>query len=359
MSGLVKHWITIICLALTSCGQLPPTIKTKPARISVLCYHHVGCFKPTPYSVSLARLDEQLNALEKEGYSFISLKDIENYYYLQTEIPSKSVAITFDDANSNVYTTAYPYLQKRGIPFAIFVYPTAIRNVHNRQFCSWPELQEMAKQGVIIGSHTYWHPYLATPKKSDKVYTPNDYAYWLNFQIAESKKTLEEHLGTSINYFALPFGLADTQAIATIKNSGYKLCFNVSGGNNNEYSDPFNINRSLVFSYDKPTRLIPKVAPLALTITTTPNNFERIYTESITISITIKEPLPNASYIFEGRDLNLKAVTPDTTGLITIPIHLRKPGVYSCSLSSTDSLGTPYKGTWLFIYNKNKPSFIK
>lgn len=188
-SLLIKYWIAFISLLLTMCGHPVPTHTPRPEKqIAILCYHHINLLKPTIYSVSLRRFDQQLNALAKAGFSFVSLKDLENYYYHNQTLPDKSVAITFDDANKNTYTTAYPYLKKRNIPFAIFVYPTVIDHAYS---CSWTELRRMAHDGVIIGSHSYWHPILTMPKRSDGVSSPQGYQEWLKMQTSDSKKYLK------------------------------------------------------------------------------------------------------------------------------------------------------------------------
>jgi peptidoglycan/xylan/chitin deacetylase (PgdA/CDA1 family) len=355
--SLVKYWVAVISLFLTTCSQPMPLQAHRPEKlISILCYHHVNCIRPTQYSISLQRLDQQIQALKKAGFSFVSLKDLENYYYHNLPLPEKSIALTFDDANKNVYTTAYPYLKKQNIPFAVFAYPTSIGH---RYVCTWAELKEMAANGVTLGSHSYWHPLLTNPKRADGVSSAQGYTEWLTLQTAGSKKILEEQLGVSINYFAIPFGAADTKVLEAVKTAGYTLCVNVTGGNNGSFSDPLNLNRTLVYGQTGPRRLLELVSARTLYVTTTPNNLERIYTNELTINITVKKPERFVGpWVLELTYSPTRILTTTTTGNIQTHLHLYRQGFYIATLTNTDTTGLEYKATWLFIYTRKKPLFL-
>jgi len=339
------------------CEDSLPQYHSRPEKlISILCYHHVNCLKPTIYSISLRRLDQQIQTLKKAGFTFISLADIENYYYHNRPLPEKSITLTFDDANKNVYTVAYPYLKKQGIPFAVFAYPSSLRH---KYICTWEELREMSANGVTIGSHSYGHPRLTSPQKTDGASSVQEYTEWLTIQTADSKKIIEDQLGISINYFAVPFGAVDATVLTAIKNAGYTLSFNVNGGNNGAFSNPLNLNRTLVYGQLGPQTLLELASARALYVSTSPNNLERIYTHDLTINITVKKPERFVGpWILELTYNPARILTPTTTGNMQTHLHLYKQGFYIATLTSTDTDGLEYKATWSFIYTKKKPSFL-
>ena len=356
--SLFKYWLALVSLLLTLCGFTFPG-QRPAAHLAILCYHHINSPSGRPYSSTLEQFDTQIRTLKKAGFAFISLQQVENYYYKGSSIPEKSIALTFDDASMTVYRDAYPYLKKNNIPFALFIYPSITQYGQKKYACTWAQLKEMQANGVTMGCHSYYHPILASPGLGDRVYSPEGYAKWLKLQTAGAKQILEENLGVSINYFAIPFGAADTTVHQAIKAAGYTLCFNVSGGNNDAESSPLNLNRTIVLTKHTAQDVLSIVTPRLLDISTSPNNFARIYADDVTISISVENTAAFISpYIFEGTFLPERVVTPDTQGHITLPVHLRKPGFFMCSLRTTDKQGKPYKGTWLFIYTKKKPSFL-
>jgi peptidoglycan/xylan/chitin deacetylase (PgdA/CDA1 family) len=221
--------------------------------VVVLCYHHLDLKSKTPFNISSDNFKKQLDLLTKNGFSFISLKDVEAYYYNKKPIPARSVVITFDDGNLNTYTLAYPILKARKIPFVVFVYPTATYNGHKLGFMNWKEVKELADNGVEIGSHAYYHPYMTDYKKQ------KDPEAWLKLQLTGSKEYIEKQIGKPVNYFALPFGLTDAKVQESIKNAGYKLSFNVDNANSGPTSEPFYLNRWLVVKGDPLTAFESKL----------------------------------------------------------------------------------------------------
>jgi peptidoglycan/xylan/chitin deacetylase (PgdA/CDA1 family) len=71
------------------------------------------------------------------------------------------VLVTFDDAFSSVYTTAFPYMAARGVKGTIFVIPDKLGT---DGYMTEAQLAEMYAAGWDLGNHTYHHwdsPYLA------------------------------------------------------------------------------------------------------------------------------------------------------------------------------------------------------
>ena len=104
--------------------------------------------------------------------------------------------------------------------------------VFSKLFLTWPQVRDLAHNGIEIGSHTASHP-IMTRISIEQVRT----------ELSESKKWIEEEIGQAVEYFAYPNGQSsdlNEQIITEVQNAGYKLAFTLINGTN-----PYNqINRS-------------------------------------------------------------------------------------------------------------------
>lgn len=215
--------------------------------------------------------------------------------------------ITFDDGYEDNYTYAYPILNKLGIPFTIYVsvnlvndhtpiwnYPLIIERIikkngelnieGKRYYCwmqeqkdeafhqlksllfslpydklqvefkrifarylkkelfpentlSWEQIEELSNDPLCtIGSHTMSHCRLTiTDNKS------------LQYELGESKKILEKHIGKTVEHLSYPYGWktdVSAEAIAFAQQIGYKTALRSFGGPvRKQDTDLFNIKR--------------------------------------------------------------------------------------------------------------------
>lgn len=239
MFNLIKFRVLIFIVA-TMILTIPALAKTKPdTKLVVLCYHNLSS-TPKAYAVSAQLFTKHLDLLTNQGFKFVTLQQIDDFYYQNKPLPEKAVAITFDDGNQSVYAQAYPILKARNIPWALFIYPTAIEAGPKRGFMNWTQVKELANNEVSIGSHTYWHPYLTDYKKQK-----NPEA-WLKTQLIESRKYIENKIGKPITTLALPFGLTDETLAKKFAPAGYRLVFNIRNVNNNKATNPLDLNRQII-----------------------------------------------------------------------------------------------------------------
>lgn len=130
----------------------------------------------------------------------------------QTLVPNKTrfVVITFDDGYHDFYTDAFPVLRKHRIPATVFLPTDFIGNNKNKlrskEHLTWSQVSELSDNGISFGSHTVTHPQLSS--LNNKV---------VEYEIRESKKTIEDNLGKKIDTFSYPFKFPDENK-AFIKN---------------------------------------------------------------------------------------------------------------------------------------------
>lgn len=109
----------------------------KSKKALVLMYHRVNTCNSDVWQLTVHPdiFAEQLSVIS--GYNVISMRELADGIAAK-KLPSKSIAITFDDACEDNYTKAAPLLLKHGLPATFFV--TNITASANREFW-WNELE--------------------------------------------------------------------------------------------------------------------------------------------------------------------------------------------------------------------------
>lgn len=225
------------------------------ARLTVLAYHGIE---------NADQFERQLDYLDSRT-TFVSLDQVIDHIRTATDLPHRSVLVTFDDGDPTVLTVAAPELYRRGIPGVAFVIPgyldtdrpfwweevtmlltmdsdassaatvvremkhlsnegrlaaiEAIRESHDgahlvRDQLASHDLPRLEELGVEIGSHTYTHPIL-----------PNCAPDVVEDEIVSAHRALETHVGHSIRAFAYPNGDHDPIVVDAVRSCGYEVAF--------------------------------------------------------------------------------------------------------------------------------------
>lgn len=189
--------------------------ESRIARVPILSYHLVRPSYPRDdwlikeYLVTSDVFDEEMNYLSSNGYHVIPFSALEAYIDEGTPLPPKPVIISFDDGWENQFAYAFPILQKYRLTATFFIYTNAIDSTNH---LTWGQVKTMSDAGMVIGSHSLSHPFLA------KIADATD--LWR--EIADSKKIIEEHIGKTVNEFAYPYGSYNQATIADVEKAGYK-----------------------------------------------------------------------------------------------------------------------------------------
>ncbi len=282
--------------------------KVSSAKFVVLCYHRVG-MEGIPFYSRLApeAFEAQMGYLRKR-YRVVSLEQLCSELE-DPEATGQAVAVTFDDGYRDVYTRAFPILQKYRIPATIFLTVGCIEtgqaawydrvflalqaltdeelsleldgprrfllsspamrlsaateivsslrrmpDQRRRQYCAalekqvalpadeladrmltWEQVRQMHRAGIAFGSHTMTHPVVSrlAPAEAER-------------ELLESKRLLEEKLGSPVQDFAYPFGQpADCGTAATplLARCGYRSAATTTWGINARGADRYRLRR--------------------------------------------------------------------------------------------------------------------
>jgi peptidoglycan/xylan/chitin deacetylase (PgdA/CDA1 family) len=210
--------------------------------IPVLCYHR---FSPNRSSdkitVSEETFDKQMAYLKNNGYTVITLKQLNDFIEHQRRPPKKSLVLTIDDGVKSVKTIAYPILKKYSFTAVIFVNTDNIKIKQNSVFLNWEELKELKNSGVFeIEQHSASHADLTSISDEQ-----------LQRELVDSKRILSEKLGITSQFVAYPYGLFNRNILATLKKHNYKLGFTVIRGANGSFNHPYTLNRSMIYNSEK------------------------------------------------------------------------------------------------------------
>ncbi|HEX5165191.1 MAG TPA: polysaccharide deacetylase family protein, partial [Thermomicrobiales bacterium] len=201
----------------------PPAVVSE--RFPVLMYHRVsptGAAHTRRYRVTPEMFESQLAHLREAGYASVSADELLESIELRRSLPGKRVVLTFDDAYVDFAEFAWPLLQRYGFGAFLFVVSgcTGGTNAWDRRYgeelplLGWDALRELQAAGVTIGAHTVSHPALTG-------LSPREIAA----EMAESRRTLQEQLGTPIETIAYPYGDQDEIVEHIAGAAGFRLGF--------------------------------------------------------------------------------------------------------------------------------------
>jgi peptidoglycan/xylan/chitin deacetylase (PgdA/CDA1 family) len=159
----------------------------------VLAYHSVGTQQWGVNDVSQARFRAQLELALRMGYRFVPAAQVANGLASASDL-----AITFDDGLLTVASTAAPILAEYGIPWTLFVVTDWSDGRHDfgdGVVMGWTAIEQLAAQGVDIGSHSVSHPDFGS-LSSDAALR----------ELIESRRVIEARTGIVTTSFAIPFG---------------------------------------------------------------------------------------------------------------------------------------------------------
>ena len=189
---------------------LSQTVLAGAEKRFIFLYHDIsdpGAAQYSPlYSTPVRDFHEQIEFLAR-NFQLVALPDIVSDNFKNTR---RLASITFDDGFLSVREQAWPYLSARGIPFALFVNGSAVKNNYlsygpghegisrrytEKVFLDADDVKVLDRQGVLVGSHSTTHRVLSECTEAE-----------LNDEIVDNKIYLEELLHKEVRHMALPFG---------------------------------------------------------------------------------------------------------------------------------------------------------
>ncbi|MDD6484982.1 MAG: polysaccharide deacetylase family protein [Clostridiales bacterium] len=258
----------------------PDTVKTDYYKdVPVLMYHNLST-EPSDNAMTITvdLFEEHLKALRDNGYTTITLTELEDYVKKGTELPQKPVVITFDDGYTSNYDYAFGLLEKYGAKATIFcvgatmgmdIYKDTGKKM-NPHF-NYEQAREMYGSGnVMIQSHTFD---LHRNKELDAQYrngasklegeTDAEFAEIFKSDMLKSKQDIEENVGNELFALAYPQGVHSTLTDACVPEVGIDITFTVNEAPNVVVKGIpqtlYNLNRIGIYQETTPEALIERI----------------------------------------------------------------------------------------------------
>lgn len=229
-----------------------------PVKPLILMYHRVAKLDAVErYTVSPIKFAEQMRYLHEHDYRVINLTSLMDWFAGKVDLAEGSVVVTFDDGFLDTYEQAAPVLREHNF-IATFFMISGLMGKNNSWMTAegypstplmdWREAANLQRMGCEIGSHTASHRDLTEIGVDDA-----------QSEIADSKKILEDHLGTPVEFFAYPYGRFGDSARQLVEAAGYRAACATAAGFITREADHFRLCRIEVAGDDTLSRFKHKL----------------------------------------------------------------------------------------------------
>lgn len=225
--------LCFFCIFIDSVPTLKSFCAEQNVSLPILMYHSILNSKTGTYIVSKNQLEQDIIALQQNGYTTVFPSQIIDFVYNKKPLPSKPVMITFDDGYYNNLYYGLEVLKKYNAKANINIIGKISDNYSieddsnpNYSHLSWEQIKKISDSGHFeIGNHTFdMHKF--SPRygigqrccETDEEYTKN-----LNNDINLFENTLKKNTGLETNVFAYPFGKYNNLSKQILSSRGYKL----------------------------------------------------------------------------------------------------------------------------------------
>ena len=217
--------VGIICAVIFS---LP-----EPEGFPILEYHQITDEPLDPdfeiYNVPPAEFAAQLDYLQAEGYTTITLQDFMRVVHGKGELPEKPIVLTFDDGYADNYSTMLPILEAHKMTAVVYV---ITNELGKKNYLKLDELKDMQRRGIEIGSHTADHLPLTSYDEEFR-----------RRQVRESKIFLEWSGLETIYSLSYPNGAFDSELEEILREEEYLTAVTGEAGLNTLTTNPYELYR--------------------------------------------------------------------------------------------------------------------
>lgn len=181
-------------------------MRRSPPGPRVLIYHQVGTNHGHQMEVTLNDFRRQIDWLQSER----EVVDLDTAWARWSEPASDRLAVlTFDDGYSDVFTSAFPILEDRGMSFVLYVSTSLIADdsASADGALTWSDIEKMLASGLMtLGAHTHGHPDLRSLRADEA-----------EEELSTSDEILHRRLGVRPRHFAYPYGFWSESADPAVR----------------------------------------------------------------------------------------------------------------------------------------------
>ena len=230
--------LVILVNCLVGCFYFYPEL-TKQQTLA-LCFHRLEAQKPFKHSWSISRahFSQLLDYLVAEGYKTLTCQQLVDFLQGKSELPTRSVVLTFDDAALSHAEVAVPELKKRNLHGVFFAHGTRSKE---KEELVGDEAKKLLVGGEIQ-SHGFAHKSMAKAgNESSKAYEKR-----MSEQLEKSREEVKRLTGKESIALAYPGGEWSSSDLSVLKLKGFKIAFTVEFGYITRESQPYGLPRLVV-----------------------------------------------------------------------------------------------------------------
>ena len=214
--------------------------------VAVLMYHHVGPVREDAcrgLTVLPEAFKRQVATLSAMGYIAITPDDWAAYVRSGTDVPDRSVILTFDDAYADLVEHALPVLERRSYPATVFVSTALIGKTipcspkapdATLPVMAAEDIRKWVSRGVLFGAHSRTHVDLTSIDLATAA-----------AEIRDSKADLEAVTGSPVTSFAYPYGKRNDEVESVVRDT-FSVAFGIDEGINDSSTPLSNLCRTMV-----------------------------------------------------------------------------------------------------------------
>jgi peptidoglycan/xylan/chitin deacetylase (PgdA/CDA1 family) len=232
---MIKFISTIVAMILSIGAILQEKsdimdVRDQNVIVPILLYHSITNerIEDSRYSVSIENFNQQMQQLNYWGYSTISIEELVEHITKGHTLPPRPVVISFDDGYLNVFSNAFPIMEKYGFTGTVYV---VANRLNAEGFLQEEELKTLLDHGWEVGSHGMTHTEL----------TQNHVL--VRQEILQSRLDLDNALGIKVTSFAYPFGLVDWYVSNKVFDYGYRAAVGVGHIVVHSFGTVYNLSR--------------------------------------------------------------------------------------------------------------------
>ncbi len=192
--------------------------------VPILMYHYVSV---PPEGADEYRVDlslspdifrQHVDYFFYQGYTPISLYDLDRALLTGTTLPAKPVILTFDDGYADHYSTVFAALQTRNFGATFFVITGRV-DANDPAYLTWEQIAEMSAAGMDMEMHTKTHPDLRN----------RSYDY-LVYELLGSSESLGAYTPREPRMFAYPLGNYDEAVLSILQSMQVRRAVTTESG---------------------------------------------------------------------------------------------------------------------------------
>ncbi len=236
--------LVIFISALTP-SAITPVFNSGGTELLILMYHGVlkDPKRTGKYVITPQKFEEDLVYLKKNGYGFVTAKQVVKYVFSGAPLPEKPVLLTFDDGMYNNLEYVLPLLEKHDA-YAVFSVVGSYTDEYSEKdivnpaysYLRWCDINSLAASGrVEFANHSYdFHSSAGTRIGAAKKKSESDLEYIENFHSDTQK--LQSAFQTNCNFqpfiYTYPFGSISRESRRALSKMEFLMSLSCTEGKN-------------------------------------------------------------------------------------------------------------------------------